>query len=249
MSRRRSTAPSPHAPPRCRARVSSLRSAVTTLSTRTGVPLLSRVAICVLLAATPPLVPCALAQPAAGQPAAPRFGRPTLRALAGLAFGTAYAEDANGTTVSPGLAPLVSVEGASRVGARTALTLSLRASRPGATVEFEGAGSREVEGGGVTTVDVVLGAERLVHDLVAVRGGVGLLYLKGPEALAPFRFNNASSVRPLLDLGGDVRLTRRYPLSASVAWQGFRYGAATVADPIDEAGLVQRWTVGVRYGR
>ena len=208
-----------------------------------------RAALAALLAAMPPLAATAAAQrPEDAPPAGPRFARPTLRALGGVAAGTAFADDENGTTVRPALAPLLGVEAASRVGERTALTLTLRAARPQASIEFDGAGT-EVDAGAVTALDLTVGVERTVHPAVAVRGGVGLLYLKGPAAVAPFRFNNAASARPMLDFGAALRAPTRLPLHLSLGWQGFRYGAASVADPIDEAGLVQRVVLGVRYGR
>lgn len=200
-----------------------------------------------LLAALLPLPATAAAQEPSAAPPAPRVARPTLRALVGLAAGTAFVEDQNGISVRPGLSPLLGVEGASRVGSATRVTLTLRAARPQATIEFADGGS--VDAGAVTALDLALGLERVLHPAVAVRGGVGLLYLEGPESVAPFRFNNASSAHPLLDLGATLRAPTRLPLHLSLGWQGFRYGAATGADPIDEAGLVQRVQLGVRYGR
>ena len=205
-----------------------------------------RAAFAALLTALAPLTAPVAAQPPAPS-AAPRLARPTLRALVGGAAGTAFARDENGTSVRPGLSPLVGVEAASAAGERTAITLSLRASRPRAAVEFDAGG--DVEAGAVTMLDLTLGVELRLRPAVAVRGGIGLLYLDGPSTIAPFRFNNASRVRPLLDLGAALRASARLPLHLALGWQGFQYGAATAADPIREAGLVQRVVVGVRYGR
>lgn len=208
---------------------------------------LAGIALALTLAAVG--APAGAQEPASPAPAAPRFARPTLRALAGIAVGTPFVEDGNGTTVRPGVAPLLGVEVASRVGERTAVTLALRGARPGAMVDFDAAGSDDVDGGTVTTVDVVAGVEYAVHRRVTARGGLGLLYLEGPAELAPFRFNNGSSIHPLLDVGADVKLAHDLPLALALSWQGYRYGAATAADPIEEAGVVQRLVVGVRYGR
>ena len=80
---------------------------------------LAGIALALTLAAVG--APAGAQEPASPAPAAPRFARPTLRALAGIALGTPFVEDGNGTTVRPGVAPLLGVEVASRVGERTAV--------------------------------------------------------------------------------------------------------------------------------
>ena len=177
-------------------------------------------------------------------PGRPHFGRPTLRLLAGGALSTAYVRDDNGTTVRPAVAPGVGVEVATVVGARATLAIALRTSRAGIDVRGDG---RSWDGGTAWQTDATAAVERTLVPRLAVRAGLGFAWLRGPSDVAPFRFNNASPIRPAAELGATYALSRA--LGALVAVQAYRYGATTLADPIREPGTVKRLVIGVRYGR
>jgi hypothetical protein len=183
---------------------------------------------------------------AAPSPTRPRLGRPTLRLFAGGALSTAYVRDDNGTTVRPGVAPVVGAEVATVVGPRTTLAATLRTSR--ASIDVSGDG-RSWSGGSAWQTDATATVERTVAPRLALRGGLGLAWVRGPSDIAPFRFNNASPVRPAAELGATYALSLSRPLRASIAAQAYRYGATTLEDPIREPGTVKRLVVGVRYGR
>lgn len=179
-------------------------------------------------------------------PERPRLGRPTLRLFAGGALSTAYVRDDNGTTVRPAAAPVIGVEVASVVGPRTTLAVTLRTSRTGIDVRGDG---RSWDGGSAWHTDATAAIERTLVPRLALRGGLGLAWVRGPSDVAPFRFNNSSPFRPAAELGATYTFSRSRPLGASVALQAYRYGATTLADPIREPGTVKRLVIGVRYGR
>jgi len=179
-------------------------------------------------------------------PERPRFARPTLRLFAGGALSTAYVRDDNGTTVRPGVALVVGVEAATKVGPRTTLSVALRTSRAGIDVRSDG---RTWDAGGAWQTDATAAVERTLVPRLALRVGLGLAWVRGPSDVAPFRFNNASPIRPAAELGATYALPVSWPLAASVAAQAYRYGATTLEDPIREPGTVKRLVVGVHYGR
>ena len=176
----------------------------------------------------------------------PRFTRPTLRLFAGGALSTAYVRDDNGTTVGAGIAPAVGVELATTVSPRTALAVAVRTSRAGIDVDGDG---RSWDGGSAWQTDASAAVERTLAPRLALRGGLGFAWVRGPGDLAPFRFNNRSPVRPAAELGATYALPLARPLAASITAQAYRYGATTLADPIREPGTVKRLIIGVRYGR
>jgi hypothetical protein len=92
-----------------------------------------------------------------------------------------------------------------------------------------------------------VGLEQRLLRRIGVRGGVGLVWLHGPEEVVPFRDGN-DAFHWMGELGVTSALSTRHPLSAAVSYQTFRLGAANAADPVNEAGWVSRLLLGVRYG-
>lgn len=176
---------------------------------------------------------------------------PNLRAEIAVGYSTPLVKDANGTEVRATWSPAVGVGIAWNVASRTHVSLTLRGARPSLDLEHDG---NSWSGGSATIVDVIAAAEREIGQRVALRAGLGLVWLTGPDDVAPFRGTSGSQrFHAAFDVGAAVRpvlnaLSKR-PIFVTFGVQGFRLGNATASDPVTQPGAILRFIAGVRYGR
>jgi hypothetical protein len=186
-----------------------------------------------------------LATPATGQEGR-GFTAPRWRAELGAAFGSPYATDDAGVRVTPGIGGMLGIAAAWDVGARDVLTVFLRGSTNAVRIDADGA---EQDAGSARQLDLGGALERTLRERIAMRAGVSATWLSGPTDVVPFRFGDDPRLVPAGEAGAAVRLTSERPLWLSLDLQAFRLGGATIDDPVETAGWVQRALVGLRYGR
>lgn len=182
--------------------------------------------------------------------AAQSDGRP--RFEAGIAYTSALVEDANGTSVSYALAPVLGAAMAWTLSPGTNAMLGARVSRAGVNVDHGGE-PRSTGNGWI--MDVRAELEREVsgcaggplRGCTAISAGVGALWAGGPDDVTPFTVDRGALLKG--EIGASVRVDAARPLYLTTAAQAFRLGGATAADPIRESGTVIRVLVGVRHGR
>lgn len=185
----------------------------------------------------------------AGSVAAQEDGR--LRFEAAVAYSTNLIEDANGTTVSFGLAPVLGAGIAWTLSQGTNAALGARVSRAGVDVDF-GGGSRSAGNGWVVDIRAALEREFGACGMgsrwcTALHGGVGALWAGGPDDVAPFSTDRGAMLTG--EVGLAVRVASSLPLYLTGAAQAYRLGRSTAGDPIRESGTVTRILLGVRHGR
>jgi hypothetical protein len=167
---------------------------------------------------------------------------PRWRAAVGVSGATPLLEErGGGERISVPAAGWVAVEAAWNSAPRTDFALLARLTAGPV------ASSRAMAGGtsGVVQADAVAAVEQSLGSRAALRAGVGGASVHGPADLAPFRFDNRA-LHPLLETALLYRL--RPAVALELGAQAMRYGAATVADPIERAGTVYRLQLGARYG-
>lgn len=173
------------------------------------------------------------------------------RLSAEVAFTTPLVEDGNGTTVRYAPAPAVGGGFAWTLSPGLSMVLGARAARAGVRVEDQG-GERDAGSG--WAVDATAALERTLGcadpegtGCLALRAGVGALWLGGPDDVTPFRA--AGGARLQGEFGAAMRIAQGLPLHLTAAAQAFRLGGETAGDPVRESGTVLRVLVGVRHGR
>ncbi|MFN2400097.1 MAG: hypothetical protein ABR543_15865 [Gemmatimonadaceae bacterium] len=176
---------------------------------------------------------------------------PNFRAEIAVGYSSPLVKDANGTEVRATWSPSIGAGIAWNVAPKTHLSLTLRGARPSLDLEHDG---NSWSGGSATIVDVIAAAEREIWQRVALRAGLGLVWLTGPDDVAPFRGTSGSQrFHAAFDAGAVVRpawkaLATR-PIFLTFGIQGFRLGNATASDPVTKPGGILRFMAGVRYGR
>jgi hypothetical protein len=176
-------------------------------------------------------------------------GRPRFEAA--LAHTTNLVEDANGTTVSYAVAPVLGAGYAWTLSQGTNAVLGARVSRAGVNVDYT-SGSQSPGSGWVMDARAVLEREigacsAGARGCASVHAGGGATWASGPDDVAPFTVDRGAMLTG--EIGAAVRITAGQPLWITGAAQAFRLGGATVGDPIRETGTVMRFLVGVRHGR
>jgi hypothetical protein len=176
------------------------------------------------------------------------FTAPRWRAEAGLAGGTALAEDAAGPSTKQ--TPGGFVGGSAVWDAAPRLTASLftRLGVNGLSIE-SGGSSRSA--GSVKHLDVGGAVEQRLGgaDRYLIRASGDLVWLVGPDDLAPFRFTGGSSHHWGGEVGAGIHLTTSRPLFAVASVQAYRISANVVGNSLATDGAVVRVLLGVRYGR
>lgn len=168
-----------------------------------------------------------------------------------MAYTTNLVEDANGTSVSYGLAPTVGAGLAWTLSPGINAAIAARASRAGVNIDFDD-GAQSAGNGWVLDVRAALEREfgacaHGARGCTVLQGGIGALWATGPDDVAPFSTDRGAMLAG--EIGAAVRLTNSRPLYLVGSAQAFRLGGATAGDPIRESGGVMRVHVGVRHGR
>jgi hypothetical protein len=176
-------------------------------------------------------------------------GRP--RFDAAVVHTTNLVEDANGTSVTYGLAPALGAGYAWTLSPGTNAALGARVSRAGVDINYV-SGSQSAGSGWVVDVRAVLEREigpcaAAMRGCAAVHAGGGATWASGPDDVAPFSTDRGAMLTG--EVGAAVRVAGGRPVYVTGAAQAFRLGGATAGDPIRETGTVMRFLVGVRHGR
>ncbi len=182
--------------------------------------------------------------------AAQSDGRP--RFDAGIAYTSALVDDANGTSVSYALAPVIGGGMAWTLSEGTSALLGARLSRAGVNIDY---GDDSKSAGSGWIVDVRASLERNVtgcaggvaRGCTSISAGVGALWAGGPDDVAPFSVDRGALLNG--EIGASLRIATSQPIFLTGGAQAFRLGGATAGDPIHESGTVMRVLVGVRHGR
>ena len=165
--------------------------------------------------------------------------------LAATSTGVYARDEAGDSKVTGGLGASLGVEALWDAAEQTTAAVFARAGT--AQVQVDGGSGYRTHPGTGVQLDVGAALERRVAGRIGVRGGLGLVWLHGPDAVVPFRFQN-DAIHWAGEAGLTTTLSSRWPLSAALTYHTFRLGAASASDPV-EAGWVSRVLLGVRYGR
>lgn len=171
---------------------------------------------------------------------------PSLRVELAAVGAGAFLTDGNGLEVRAGVAPSVGLAAAWRAGHLYGVELFGRGSNAGVDVSQDGV---HWSAGHTRQVDAGAAVERRFGLAFAVRAGVAATWISGPDDVAPFRFMRAGSPHPSAEIGGSVRLVRRWPVHGVLAVQGTSSGGASTRAPAGGRGTLMRLLGGVRYGR
>lgn len=166
----------------------------------------------------------------------------------GVAHSSVLVDDANGITVRMPWSPALGLGLAWEIAPATRLVLAGRVSTAPVQVRARydqpGGSSTQWSAGRSWTVDGLASVEHDVWPGLSIRGGVGLLALRGPDDVAPF---STGGIHAVAEAGLSWRLPVAAPLFATVAAQGYRAGGANEVDPV-HPGTVARVIVGLRRG-
>jgi hypothetical protein len=173
-----------------------------------------------------------------------RLSRPRASFELGMALPALIVDDAGGTQLKSGLAPVLGATGAWTLSPRVMSTLGIRASSAALAGDHR---NTEWDAGRTTQVDIQLGLEQRLARGFAIAATVGPTWLLGPEDVVPFR-----DAQSPLHWGGSVgmswRVMQSRPVSATLRMDGFMAGGASVADPVAEPAWIRRFVIGARYG-
>ena len=178
-------------------------------------------------------------------------GRP--RFELGVAYATSLVDDANGTSVSYALAPVLGAAYAWTLSPGLSGSIGARASRAGVSIDYADGGSESAGSGWVLDARAALerelggGCAAGAPGCAMLHAAAGATWASGPDDVVPFTVDRGTMLTG--EIGAAVRVARARPLFVTGAAQAFRLGASTVGDPIRETGTVMRFLVGVRHGR
>ena len=176
-------------------------------------------------------------------PSRRRPSRPSLRFELGVALPSTLVEDANGTTIQTGFAPVLGVAGTWMISPKVQAAIGVRGSFASVTAD---GGSNDWDAGRSSQIALRAALEQGFDYGVGVFAGGSAVWLSGPDDVTPFRDNAG------LHWGGDVgarwRASPSRRLSVFAAVEAFMLGGKTNADPIARPAWARRFVLGVRHG-
>ena len=168
---------------------------------------------------------------------------PRLRFELGMALPSTLVDDANGTTIRSGLAPLVGLAGTWMMSPRLQSVIGIRGSVASVIAD---AGSSDWNAGRTSQMTVRAGLEQHFDSGLGVLVGGSGMWLSGPDDVTPFRDDAGLHWGGEAGVSWRVRPARQLSLFASI--EAFMLGGKTADDPIARAAWVSRLVLGVRRG-
>ncbi len=166
-----------------------------------------------------------------------------------MAHSSVLVDDANGITVRTAWAPALGAALAWPVASATRAVLGVGASTATIRVRTQydqpDGSSTEWSAGRSWVLDGAVGIERDLRPALSLRGGLGVLALRGPRDVAPF---GRGGLHAAAEVGAAWRLPTDHALFAALTVQGYRVGGRNALDPV-RPGSVSRLILSVRHGR